>query len=151
MTLKGKKDFYAGLMFMIFGAGFLWVAQDYPFGTARRMGAAFFPIILSLILIGFGAIISIRGLLSAGEPPRGFTLKGLFLVIVSTLLFAVLVRGAGLAAATFILVCVSAVASARFHWKPTLVSAVGLTIFCVAVFIYGLGLPMPAIGSWFGH
>jgi hypothetical protein len=28
--------------------------------------------------------------------------------------------------------------------------AVGLIIFCVLVFIKGLGLPMPLLGSWFG-
>jgi len=30
------------------------------------------------------------------------------------------------------------------------VMAVGLTIFCVLVFIKGLGVPLPIIGLWFG-
>jgi putative tricarboxylic transport membrane protein len=28
--------------------------------------------------------------------------------------------------------------------------AAGLTIFCVLVFVKGLGIPLPIIGPWFG-
>jgi hypothetical protein len=28
--------------------------------------------------------------------------------------------------------------------------AAGLTVFCVLVFLKGLGIPMPTIGHWFG-
>jgi hypothetical protein len=29
--------------------------------------------------------------------------------------------------------------------------AAGLTLFCVLVFIKGLGVPLPVIGHWFGE
>jgi lysylphosphatidylglycerol synthetase-like protein (DUF2156 family) len=150
LGIRSQKDFYSGLLFIAFGAAFMWIAQDYGFGTARRMGPGYFPVILSGILMLIGLIVAIRGLAVSEEPMRGFTLRGLVLVIISTSLFAFLVRGGGLAIATLVLVAVSAVASRRFHWKPTAMVAVGLTIFCVIVFIYGLGLPMPARGPWFG-
>jgi putative tricarboxylic transport membrane protein len=28
--------------------------------------------------------------------------------------------------------------------------AAGLTIFCILVFVKGLGVPLPLLGSWFG-
>ena len=90
--IRNPKDFLAGLLFILFGIAFIWLARDYGFGTARRMGPAFFPIVLSGILIAIGLVIGVRGVAVTEEPPRGFTFKGLVLVIVGTLLFGLLVR-----------------------------------------------------------
>ena len=38
-----SKDFWAGLMFIAIGGGAMFVARDYAFGTALRMGPGFFP------------------------------------------------------------------------------------------------------------
>lgn len=150
LGIRNQKDFFAGLLFIIFGLAFMWLARDYNFGTARRMGPAYFPMVLSAALVIFGIIIGIRGVAVSEGPIRGFTLKGLTLVIVSTVLFGALVRTAGVPVATAVLVIVSAYGSQRFNWKPTLVLALGLATFCVVVFIYALGLPMPVLGSWLG-
>ncbi len=150
LGIRNQKDFYSGLLFILFGVAFMWIAQDYNFGTARRMGPAFFPVILSGILIAIGIAIAVRGVAVPDEPMRGFTLKGLVLVIVGTLLFGFLVRNAGVPVATAALVATSAYASQRFNWKPTLVLSIGMAVFCVVVFIYALGLPMPVRGPWLG-
>ena len=85
-----------------------------------------------------------------GSPIGGFAFKGLLLVVGSTLVFGLIVRGAGLAVALPVLVIMSAYASIRFRWGPSLVLAAGLTVFCVLVFLKGLGVPLPILGSWFG-
>ncbi|WP_300300831.1 tripartite tricarboxylate transporter TctB family protein [Ferrovibrio sp.] len=149
--IRNPKDFLSGLMFIAFGAAFIYIAQDYTFGSPRRMGPAFFPVVLAIILVLIGLVVAVRGLLVTEDPPRGFTWRGLLLVIVSTLLFGALVRGAGLVVATPVLVCISAFASHLFKWKITAIIAIGLTAFCVIVFVYALGLPMPVIGPWFGR
>jgi hypothetical protein len=74
----------------------------------------------------------------------------LALVIVSVLVFGFLVRAAGLVVALPLLVFISAYASIRFRWRTTLIIAAGLTIFCVLVFVKGLGIPLPIIGPWLG-
>ncbi|WP_341914515.1 tripartite tricarboxylate transporter TctB family protein [Ferrovibrio terrae] len=148
--IRNPKDFFAGLLFILFGIGFIWLARDYGFGTARRMGPAFFPIVLSGILIAIGILIGVRGVAMTEDPPKGFTLKGLVLVTLSTLIFGFLVRTAGVPIAVALMVAVSAIASQRFNWKPTLVLAIGMAIFCVVVFVYALGLPMPVRGPWLG-
>jgi hypothetical protein len=148
--IRNPKDFYAGLVFILVGIAFIWLARDYGFGTARRMGPAYFPIVLSGILICIGLVIGVRGVAVTEDPPQGFTFKGLALVTISTVMFGVLVRTAGVPVATAVLVCISAAASQRFNWKPTLVLAIGLAVFCVVVFVYALGLPMPVRGPWLG-
>lgn len=148
MRTRNARDLLAGCLFLAFGLAFLLLAQDYQLGTARRMGPAYFPIVLSLILIAIGLATMARALLVAGPPIRGFAARPLALVTASVVLFGLLMQGAGLAIATAALVLASAAASRRFRLLPTLLLALALAAFCTLVFVSGLGLPFPALGSW---
>ncbi|GHU29018.1 hypothetical protein AGMMS50256_12840 [Betaproteobacteria bacterium] len=119
-------------------------------GSAVEMGPAYFPTILSVLLAGVGVISLARSFIRAGAPIDKLALRGMALVTLSIVLFGVLARGAGLAVALVVLVLVSASASVKFNWKSTLLMAVGITIFCVVVFLKGLGIPLPVFGPWFG-
>jgi Tripartite tricarboxylate transporter TctB family len=144
------KDFWTGLIYIFFGSSAIFVARDYTMGNAFRMGPAYFPTVLSIILILIGAFSLIRSFITPGTPIGPIAFKGLTLVSVSVLVFGFLVRGAGLAVALPLLVIISACASTRFRGRPTLLMAAGLTIFCSLVFLKGLGIPLPVIGPWFG-
>jgi hypothetical protein len=48
------------------------------------------------------------------------------------------------------LVVISAYASVHFRWGASLALAAGLTVFCILVFLKGLGVPLPVLGWWFG-
>ena len=148
MRLRNAKDLLAGCLFLAFGAAFLALAQSYQLGSARRMGPAYFPVVLSLILIAVGLATVTRALLVAGPPIRDFAGKSLALVTASVVLFGLIVQGAGLAVATAALVLASAPASRRFRMLSTLLLALALGVFCTLVFVAGLGLPFPALGSW---
>ena len=119
-------------------------------GRAVKMGPAYFPTVIGGLLILVGIISVVRSFLQPGTPIGGFTLKGLALVIVSVIVFGLIVKGAGLAIALPVLVMISAFASNQFRWGPSLALAAGLTLFCVLVFIKGLGVPLPILGVWFG-
>jgi putative tricarboxylic transport membrane protein len=147
---RNPKDFWTGLIYIFFGSSAILIAREYGMGTALKMGPAYFPTILGGVLVGIGVIAVIRSFIVPGAPVGAFAFKGLALVIFSMLLFGFIVRGAGLAVALPLLVVISALASARFRWRPTLIMAAGLTVFCVLVFLKGLGIPMPTIGHWFG-
>jgi Tripartite tricarboxylate transporter TctB family len=148
--IRSTKDFWTGLIYIFFGVSTILIARDYGMGTGVKMGPAYFPTILGGLLSAIGAIAVIRSFIVPGTPISAFAFKGLILVIVSTLLFGFVVRGAGLAVALPLLIFISAIASTRFRWRPTLVMAVVLTIFCAVVFVKGLGIPLPIIGPWFG-
>jgi hypothetical protein len=144
------KDFWTGLIYLFVGSCALIISRDYDMGTALKMGPAYFPTILSVLLMGIGIISIVRSFLKSGSPIGVVAWKGLFLIVAATLLFGMIVRGAGLVIALPLLVIVSASASARFSWKTTLAEAVGITVFCIVVFLKGLGVPLPILGSWFG-
>jgi hypothetical protein len=150
MSLGNPKDFWTGLIYIVFGSGALVIARDYGLGTARKMGPAFFPSILSVLLIIIGLISLARSVIRPGTPIGRFTIKGLLLVTGATLFFGLILRRAGLIVAMPALVIVSGYASRRFRWPAAVALAAALTAFCILIFLKGLGIPIPVIGPWFG-
>jgi putative tricarboxylic transport membrane protein len=148
MRLRNAKDLLAGFLFLAFGLGFLFLAHAYQLGSARRMGPAYFPVVLSLILIGIGLATIVRGCLTPGPRISAVAVKALALITVGIVLFGLLVQGGGFGLAVVALVGVSAVASRSFRPLPTLILALVLAAFCVLAFVNGLGLPFPALGPW---
>ena len=144
------RDFWTGLIYITVGASAVAIARDYGLGTAFRMGPGYFPTLLGGLLVLIGIASLGRALVRAGEPLPPLRLKGLLAVTVATLAFGFLVRGAGLVVAMPLLVIVSAAASTRFRWSAAVTLAAGLTLFCAAVFVKGLGVPIPVVGRWFG-
>lgn len=126
------------------------LARDYGLGTAFRMGPGYFPTALGALLVLIGLVSLGRAFVRAGTPLPPMRFKGLIAVTAATIAFGVLVRGVGLVVALPVLVVASAAASARFRWGPALALASGLTVFCVVVFLKGLGVPLPILGPWLG-
>jgi hypothetical protein len=149
VSVRHPKDFISGLIFIGLGLGFFLIAQDYKMGTATRMGPAYLPTILAslLMLIGLGLVV--RALFRDGDKVMGVAWKQTLLILIGTVMFGILVRNAGLVAALLAYVSITAMASVYFHWRATGLLAAGMTIFCVIIFIYALGLPIPMIGRWF--
>jgi hypothetical protein len=76
MKVRNGKDFWAGLMFLGFGLGFAIVAQNYPMGSAVRMGPAYFPTALGGLLAILGGIVFIRSFASSiANPLRVFEFR----------------------------------------------------------------------------
>jgi hypothetical protein len=67
MHIKNGKDFWAGLMFAGAGLSFMLVSQNYPMGSAVRMGPAYFPTMLGGLLAILGAVIFFRAFFSKIE------------------------------------------------------------------------------------
>ena len=69
MPIKNGRDFWAGLMFIGFGLGFMLIALNYPMGSAVRMGPAYFPTVLGGLLAILGAMVFFRAFVSHLEHP----------------------------------------------------------------------------------
>lgn len=150
--IRKPKDFWSGIIFAVTGLAAVMLATDYPMGTATKMGPAYFPTVLGGLLVLIGLMAIIRSLLTtggSGEPIERFAFREGFLVLAATVLFGALVRGAGLAIALATLVLVSAYASIKFRWGPSLAMAAGMAVFCILIFVKALGIPLPILGSWF--
>jgi putative tricarboxylic transport membrane protein len=150
MRVRNAKDLLAGCLFLAFGAAFFLLAQIYDLGTARRMGPGYFPAALSLVLMAIGAATVVRSLIVPGEPVRDIAAKALVLVTVGIVLFGLMIERAGLGLAVAALVLAAAPASRNARPLATLLLAAALGAFCVLVFVKGLGLQFPVLGSWLG-
>lgn len=146
-----SSDFWAGIIYIVFGVTALVAARDYGMGTALRMGPGYFPSMLAGLLTLIGIASAIRGLRGKGEKVNNISLRSIFFIAGPIVLFATLLHGVGLLIALPLLIITSAYASAHFNLTRTLLLAAGLTAFCSLVFIKGLGIPMPLLGSWFGN
>jgi hypothetical protein len=147
--ISSPKDFWTGLIYVAFGAVALWLGANYNMGTAGRMGPGYFPKVLAAILIVLGTISVARSFVSKGAPVEPIALKPLVLLLLASALFGLLINRAGLIVALLALVLVSAAASREFKFSwSALLGLVGLVVFCALVFVKGLGVPMPIIGTW---
>jgi len=149
--IKSPKDFWTGVMYAGFGGIAFVIAREYSFGSAGRMGPGYFPSVLSCLLIGFGVLALLRGVRKDGPGFGGFAWRQAAIVLAATAAFGFLLPRAGLIIALLVLLFGSATASVRFRFeiRATLL-ALGLVTFCALVFVKGLGLPMPLLGTWFG-
>jgi hypothetical protein len=144
----GSKDLGAGVVFVVIGALFAYGALGLELGTPFRMGPGFFPLILAGILILLGLLIAFQGLRRPSADPLNVPWQGLILILVAPIVFGVTVRGLGLLPAVGLVVLISAFASRKMSAWLALLLTIGLTLFCVLVFSYGLGLPIRLFGPW---
>jgi hypothetical protein len=87
----------------------------------------------------------------AAEPVRGpvpWTRAGLLAAAV--LVFGLTVRGAGLVPALFLTAFLAGLAGRGTGPVRAALIAVALTVVCVLVFVFGLQLRLPLLGTWFG-
>jgi len=143
MKIKAPKDFWSGLMFIAFGVGFMIVARNYAMGTAVRMGPAYFPTVLGGILALIGLAIFAKSFATNGPPVPRFVLRPMTLIIVAIVLFGVFLKPLGLIVCAAILIGLGALGGHEFKSKEVAILYAALVVFSVAVFVKGLGLPIP--------
>ena len=145
------KDIGAGLVFIAFGAFFsIDAINNLAMGTALAMGPGYFPAMIGGILAVFGIAIVLRGLGSAPSPFGDVSWRGVALISLAPVVFGATVRGLGMAPAIVLTTVISVFASRRIGFLKAAMLTLGLTVFCVVVFSYGLGLPTPLLGPWLG-
>jgi hypothetical protein len=143
--IRDPRDFWAGVLFAAVGLAAIGLARRHPFGTAAAMGPGYFPTILGALLVLIGVLAALRGL----RPVRtevamaAARARPLVLVLASVVGFGVALPRLGLVLASLLLVGVSRAAAPGFRRLEVLVFGAALTLFCAAVFVWGLKMPMP--------
>lgn len=151
MQIKSRKDYASGLMFMLIGASFAIGATNYTIGSAARMGPAYFPLMLGILLTVLGSGVVFFSLIKGredGAPIGRIAWKPLLFIIGANLLFGILLGGiqtvgvpaTGLVAAIIVAVVISSMAASEFRWRSAVVLSVILAIGSYLVFVLGLNL-----------
>ena len=144
MKIKSPKDFWAGVMFVAFGASFVaWSLTHYQMGTAVRMGPGYFPTMLGGLLAVLGVAVLLESLVVSGPPVPQFHFRPLLLISFACVAYGYLMKPLGLIGATAALVFIAAFGGHEFKWKEVTILYVILVVFSVLVFVKGLTLPFP--------
>ena len=63
IKIRNPRDFWSGVMFVAFGGAGIWLARAFPYGTAARMGPAYFPTLVGGLLAAFGlfGVVALAG------------------------------------------------------------------------------------------
>jgi putative tricarboxylic transport membrane protein len=143
MRMRSPKDFWAGLIFIAIGGGFILLAQQYRLGDMHRMGPAMFPTLVGVLLAALGLIIALRSFALDGAPVPRFEARPIGVSILAIVLFGIALQWLGLIAAVAVLVLVGAYAARDVRPLENLALAAALVAFSVGVFVWLLGLPLP--------
>jgi hypothetical protein len=149
VRLRSGRDLTAGLVFIAIGGTALWMSSDWPMGTLASMDAGYFPAIVSSLLMLLGAGVAIPALRFDGPAIEPFAMRPLLLVTATVVVFAVLLKFAGLVLTIAVMTLLASfAANERRSLLVTLVLALGLAALCVGLFVFGLGLPIPIWPRW---
>ena len=148
---RNNRDFFAGLVYIVLGAVGMWIARDYPFGSALRMGPGYFPTVLGGIMIVFGIMVLLMGIKNNEKMKGTWSLRALIVLPLATGLFGWVMEHAGFLPALALLIPSAAAAGPEFKWGEIILLTIGLLVICTGVFIYGLGLPYPLIKGLWGY
>lgn len=140
------QDTMAGA-FLVGVAGLaLWQISDLPIGTVRQFGPGMLPRAFAVIIAALGAILMAKSL-RGGETISRIPVRGPLFVIGATVAFAFTVRTFGLSVAGLLVVLIGSFASPEIKPRESIVFALVLTAACVALFKFGLSLPIP-VAPW---
>jgi len=141
--IRHPKDFFAGVLFIAFGALALVVGGNYTLGTAARMGPGYFPRILGGLLVVLGLALALRALRLNGPPLPGWKWRPVLVVLISVAVFGLIVNRAGVVLSTILLIVASSAASREFRFRESIVAGCILAALAVGVFVIGLKLQLP--------
>lgn len=159
--MRGIKDLLAGLIFLGFGLAAIHIADnDYPMGTAMRMGPGNFPVALGGVLALFGIFLAARGIwrmpwrapraeesaldfvqADAGRTLVIWAVRPVTCIVASMLLFGFLMPRLGLVPALVAMFFVAALGGREFRWREVLALTAVMTALAVGVFVVLLKLP----------
>ncbi|HWM49710.1 MAG TPA: tripartite tricarboxylate transporter TctB family protein [Xanthobacteraceae bacterium] len=142
IRVKHPQDFWAGILFLTVGVIAAWVARNYVFGSATRMGPGYLPSVLSWMLIGLGVFLAARGLIEEGPALERSLFRPQAFIIVAIVVFGLLIERVGLVGSVIVSTVIAALASAEMRWKETIMLAIGLAILCAVLFVKLLGQPL---------
>jgi putative tricarboxylic transport membrane protein len=124
-----------------------WQAADLPIGTLGGIGPGMLPKSLAVLFGLLGALLVVDSVLEGGLPLEPWSIRGPVLVAVAMVAFGLTVRPLGLVVAGPLAIVIAALASNEVRWVETIVVGLLMTIICIGLFKFALGLPIP-LAPW---
>ncbi len=141
-----NRDYYAGALVALIGAGAIVQGAQYGVGGLGDMGSGFFPVMLGAGLVSMGGLMAaLRAPAPEADAARTPDWRGVAAITAAVALFIGLANTAGLAPAIFACVLAGALGTRGTTLREALLLAAGVTVFGVLLFSYGLKVQFPIL------
>ncbi len=140
-----NQDTLAGALFFTIGIGGLLAGRSLNVGTADAMGEGYVPLAACWLMVGFGALIAAGGLRASAPAIEPARIRPLLAVTAAVLAFAFALEPLGVVAAIFASALCAAWAVPGVALRSVLLPAAVLSLAVLAIFVWGLGLPLHAL------
>lgn len=145
---RDTHDLWWGAVLTLLGLAVAgYAAAQYDFGSLRRMGPGFFPVVLGLGLAGLGVLISLPAWGRPGQL-RPFAWREVIGIVAALLVFGLLLNRLGLVATTALTVLISSTVAPRGGIVWRLVLTVAVTALVWLLFVAGLNMSIPVWPVW---
>ena len=111
------------------------------------MGPGMLPRTLGAITAICGLLLVVQSFRTGNSPLERWALRGPICILGAAVAFGLTVRPLGLALAGPIAIVISGLASHETKWGETFVFGLIMTAFCIGLFKFALGLPIP-VAPW---
>lgn len=145
VRIRAPQRFVAGIVFICICVFVLWAVRHLNLGTVKFMGPAMFPRTLAVMLGVCGVALVVLSLMRDGDALQRLSYRGPVLVTAAILLFALTIREFGLSVAGFLALFVSGFATPEARPREVLIFAVAMTVACVILFRYLLGMSVSVL------
>lgn len=145
--LRSPQDAAAGVFLLVLGAIALWGGASLSAGSLGQIGPGMWPRALAALTVLGGIGLFVGAFFAPGAGLERWGLRGPLFVLGAAVVFALTIRPIGLAVAAPAAVVISALASRETRWLEVVIFAVVMTVLCVGLFKYALGLPIP-LAPW---
>ena len=147
--MSNRSDLGTGATLITFGAAYsAMTLRNLPLGDISEIGPGFFPFLLSSLLTFLGVVVLVRGGGRKPEAKHPIPWRALVVITMSVLAFALLLPVVGLGPAVFVSTFIAIFAQSGMSLPAAFATSLAITTFCIAVFSYGVGLPVPVYPDW---
>lgn len=138
--IRNPRDFWGSMALVLLALVALWLTRDIPGMDGPQFGPGTVPRMFAVCLLLLSGTVAIWSVFSEGENPGQFHLRGLIVVSISVVVFAVLIQPLGLAITTFVSFMIAALGTNETRWIEVTIVAVLFTVASILLFVYGLAL-----------
>ena len=143
------RDLWAGVVFVAIGIAALLLGRGLNVGSAADMGEGYVPLAMAIALIALGTLIVLlawwRGPGQADNRFDGIRWRPMLFVTAAILAFVTALQPLGLVAAIACSAIAANFAGQPLRARPLAILICVLSLGVMAVFVWGLGLPLHAL------
>lgn len=149
-SFQRNRDYYAGALMALIGAGAILEGTTYGVGKLTAMGSGFFPVALGVGLVLMGGLMAVFRAPAPADAPGSHAAgppdwRGAAAIASAVLLFIALAKEAGLFPAIFACVSVAALGTRSTTLREAALLGLAVAVFGVLVFSLGLKVQFPIL------